>query len=63
MWATSALGTKCKQSRGLESLETRKKVVSQVPDLTAVTCERVFLCERGTRSCSVGGGFTVWIAL
>ena len=40
--ATPALGTKCKQSRGLESLETRKKIVSQVPDLTAVTCKRVF---------------------
>lgn len=41
MWATLALGTRCKQSSGLESLETREKVMSQVPDLTAVTCKRV----------------------
>lgn len=40
-WATSAVGARRKQSSGLESLETRKKVMSLVLYLTAVTCKRV----------------------
>jgi len=38
---TLALGTRRKQSSGLKSLGTRKKVMSQVPDLRAVTCKGV----------------------
>jgi hypothetical protein len=39
----------------LESLETRKKVVSQVPDLTAVTFKRC-LCTHGTQEVVWKGG-------
>ena len=55
MWATLALGARCKQSSGLESLGNRKKVMIQVPDQMAVTCKRVVCVKHGTQEVVVPG--------